>query len=119
MGLLSEHIRRNEPQPEAGDYDAKELKTKMDIDFGKAQQRFPEIDEDELFDKDKEGDVLLLEPEKPQKRLPNVIFEKQVGRNDNEKYVDADNELEEVAITDPVELDKIKKRAPTLVNMEK
>lgn len=119
MNLLSEHIRRNQPQPEAGDYDAKELRTQLEYDFGKAPSRFPEVDADELFDHDKEGDVLLLEPEKPQRRLPTVRFDKQVGRTDGDKYVDADNELEEVALTDPVELDKVKKRAPNFVNMLK
>jgi len=72
MNLLSEHIKRNAPAPEAGDYDARELKTKLDIDFAKAEPRFPEVDLDELVDQDKEGDVLLLEPNKQEKKMPNL-----------------------------------------------
>jgi hypothetical protein len=120
MNLLSEHIRRLDRAPEAGEYDPHQIETKLEVDFSKAQPRFPEVDLDELVDMDKEGDVLILDPEKPQKRLPQVNFDKQIGRTDNEKYVDADNELEEVIITDPINLDMVKKRAVMGgINMDK
>ena len=65
MDLLGEHIRRQEKQPAVGDYNPHVKETKMDIDFSKAPERFPLVDPDELVDENKEGDVLLLEPEKP------------------------------------------------------
>lgn len=35
-------------------------------------------------DRDKEGDVLILSPRRPEKRLADISFGKQIGRNDNE-----------------------------------
>jgi hypothetical protein len=74
--LLEEHIKRtNKKVPEAGDYEpyVKE-EPKNIIDFNKMQARdYPSKD---LMEDDMEGDVLILNPEKFGKHLPDIKFEK-------------------------------------------
>lgn len=67
--------------PEHGDYEKPHTENKIqgvNIDFDKQVGREePKLDGDE---DDHEGDVLVLDPEKLQKRLPDIKFEKQLGR---------------------------------------
>ena len=36
-----------------------------------------------MKDQDIEGDVLVLDPDKPKKRLPDYQFDKQIGRGED------------------------------------
>jgi len=74
-------------------------------------------DEDLLADeKDMDGDVLVLDPEKIGKRLPNFQFEKQIGRPDLEE--NKDYETDEQLILEP-NIDVIRKRQPTAPDFDK
>ena len=72
-------------------------------------------DKDEIDDDDLEGDVLILDPEKLQKRLPNLKFENYLGRPEPTKI---DDEYDEQLILEP-DINVIKKRAPTAPNFDK
>ena len=76
------------------------------------------MDQDFLDDQDLEGDVLLLDPDKPGKRVVgNIGFERQIGRGDDRPdLADADNHAE--LVIEP-NIDVIRKRVPFLANFEK
>ena len=62
---------------------------------------------------DKDGDVLILDPEKPGKRLPDIIFDKQIGRKEEFKAED-DIAGKEELILEP-NIDVIRRRQTYLV----
>jgi len=59
-----------------------------------------------IDDEDLEGDVLILDPEKLGKRLPNLKFEKMLGRSDLNPIKEDD---QEELILEPL-IDLIKKK---------
>lgn len=61
-----------------------------------------------------EGDILILDPEKLGKRLPQIDFKKMIGRDDLYKI---DEEAEELILAPDIDL--IKKRIPIFVDMAK
>lgn len=79
--MLVEHIKRKEKRPAVGTYDPVSPKVNIEVDFSKAQGR--EIPNYDLIDdQDIEGDVLILDPDKNKKRLPDIKFDKQTGRTE-------------------------------------
>ena len=79
--MLEAHIKRkNNRRPEHADYDPykKEEEPKGMIELDRMVGRFEDLEADEI--EDLEGDVLILDPEKLQKRLPNIKFDMQLGR---------------------------------------
>lgn len=52
-----------------------------------------------------EGDVLILDPEKLQKRLPDIKFERQLGREEQE-LDEQDDKEGDVLDLEPRKLDK-------------
>jgi len=56
------------------------METKIEVDFSKARGREDFMDSEFQNERDKEGDVLILSPKKPEKKLPDIIFDKQIGR---------------------------------------
>ena len=87
--MLEAHIkRRNKRRPEHGDYEVERPKEIQDIiGFDKMVGR---DDGKEVDDQDDlEGDVLILDPDKLQKRLPNLKFDNQLGRPEPTK-IDAE-----------------------------
>jgi len=76
--LLEEHIKRRDRRPEHGEYEnpfGPEEKIKGP-DFSKGLPDLFDLTQDE----DIEGDILILDPMKLGKRLPNIKFEKMLGR---------------------------------------
>ena len=74
--MLEAHIKRkNNRRPEHADYDPykKKEEVKGMVDLDRMLGRFEEKPLDEVDDL--EGDVLVLDPEKLQKRLPNIKFD--------------------------------------------
>lgn len=72
--------------------------------------RYPqEIEEDDI-----EGDVLILDPEKLGKRIPAVLFDKQLGRYTGLDTIKEEDEL----IIDP-NIDAVRKRQPVFVDIGK
>jgi len=61
-----------------------------------------------LDDRDIDGDVLILEPQKPGKRLPNFKFDKYTGREE-EKVMTEDINNQEQLLTEP-NVDFVRKR---------
>ncbi len=92
--------------PEHGDYEKPHKDNEIEgafVDFakqvGREEPRDPE-DSDE-----QEGDILILDPEKLQKRLPDIKFERQLGREERE--VDEDDDREgDVLDLEPRRLEK-------------
>lgn len=82
------------------------------LDFGKMLPR-PFL-EDNLIEDDKEGDILILDPEKLGKRLPDINFDKMRGREELNPIKEVDEEL----ILEPV-LDLVRKRQPFFANFDK
>lgn len=107
LKLLQLYIDRvNNKKPEPGQYNVKlPEKHLRDIDFDKMQSREAWLDED-LDEKDIEGDVLVLDPTLPPEHVPGPDFAKQVGRP--EELIDSDGEPDEIII-DP-KLDLVRKR---------
>ena len=62
---------------------------------------------------DKDGDVLILDPQRPGKRLPDIIFDKQIGRKEEMK-VDDDIAGKDELILEP-NIDVIRRRRTYLV----
>lgn len=113
IDLLLEHKNRQVKIPPVGAYDPTSPKTQLEHDFSKAQGRFAEAVEDIIgLDVDKEGDVLVLSPKKPEKHFPDIKFDKQLGRRDNEHGLDLD--VNEELIIEP-NLDAIRRKKPFLV----
>ena len=83
--LLEEHIKRiNERRPEHGDYEQPFKKNEIEgayIDFDRQAGRDEKVIDS---DSDQEGDVLILDPDKLQQKLPDIKFEKQLGRPEQE-----------------------------------
>mmetsp|Transcript_1685 Transcript_1685/g.2334 ORF Transcript_1685/g.2334 Transcript_1685/m.2334 type:complete len:405 (+) Transcript_1685:613-1827(+) len=105
--LLEEHIKRKqERRPEHGDY-AKPYKENevpgVNVDFSKQVGREEPRDIDD--EDDKEGDVLVLDPEKLQKHLPDIKFEKMMGREVRELDEQDDREGD-VLVLEPRRPDK-------------
>ena len=72
--LLEWYISKmNNRRPEAGDYDKPEEEIRDAVNIAKMVGR-PDPKEDDSDDQ--EGDVLILDPEKPQKRLADIKFDK-------------------------------------------
>jgi hypothetical protein len=63
---------------------------------------------------EQEGDILILDPAKLGKRLPQIDFNKMIGREELHKI---DEEREELII-EP-DIDVIRKRKPMFVDMAK
>jgi len=93
LELLTEHIKRHDKRPAVGHYDPERPETKIEYDFGKLIPREPYVDpvsltliylyQDFMDDEDKEGDVLVLEPDKPKPRLGDYKFDKMVTHSFN------------------------------------
>lgn len=66
------------------------------------------VDPEYLKEQDIEGDVLILDPEKPKPHLPNIDFNKQRPREE-EKYDSEDVNLHSELILEP-NIDVIRKR---------
>ena len=116
--LLEEHIKRKtERRPEAGDYP---LPLGMGdtlvggTDFDKMLPRFT----DDLLDDtaDREGDVLILDPHKLGKHLPEINFDKQLGRP--LAPIQEEDDYREELVLNPTD-DLIKKRLVNFVDFSK
>ena len=83
------------------------------MDFSKAPARWDPTKEEFEKEMDKDGDVLILDPLKPGKRLPEIIFDKQLGRKEDFKAED-DIAGKEELILEP-NIDAIRKRHTYLV----
>jgi hypothetical protein len=104
-------IKGDKPVPPVGTYDPEPVKeTTPAYDFGKRVGR-----EEDNFDEDdvQEGDVLVLEPDKPRKVPVLVNMEKATGRPEP-----VEDEYKEELILEP-KLDFVKPKVPSLVNMAK
>jgi hypothetical protein len=100
--------------PSVGSYDPDPVTERVPAyDFAKGTSRDPDYLQD-LQDEDQEGDVLVLDPHKPQKVLMMVNMEKTTGRDETQDESEYKSEL----ILQP-NIDIIKKRVPVLVNMQK
>lgn len=110
--LLVEHLKRADKVPAVGQYDPRSPKTQIDHDFSKVTGRVDEAKEAFEREQDLEGDVLLLDPQKPGKRLPDIKFEKQIGRPEDFKLEDF-GQGEELIIEPNIEA--IRKKQPYLV----
>ena len=97
-------------------YNPQEKDTKIAYEFGKREDRFKFVDEDFEEDFEKEGDVIMLNPEKPKKRLAGFDMEKMIGRGDDMRLLDED--VDDDLILDDNQ-DLVKKRKFTFVNMDK
>ena len=85
LHLLEEHLKRNERRPEHGEYEKpygpeKEVKVPI-FDTQSGRYDF----EDDRLEMEKEGDILILDPAKLGKRLPQIDFRKMIGREDLHK----------------------------------
>ncbi len=70
-------------------------------------------------ERDKDGDVLILSPKKPERRLPDFMFEKQIGRNDNDMSKHEDILPRDELVIEP-NIDAIRKKKPyTVVDFNK
>lgn len=115
FNLLVEHNKRQEKRPVVGQYDPKSQDTQIEVDFSKAQGRGKdEMQEDLERNMDKEGDVLILDPEKPKKRLPDIIFDRYTGRTTNDEGLQDEFLQKEELIIEP-NIDYIKKKKQFLV----
>ena len=102
--MLEEHIQRtHNRRPEAGDYDRPEEQIPGGLDFDKMMPR-PFLVED-VIDQELEGDILILDPDKLGKRLPDINFDKMRGREDLNVIKEVDEEL----ILEPL-FDLVKKK---------
>ena len=108
-----EHIKRQDKIPAVGTYDPQSPKTQIEIDFSKAPARWDPIKEEWEREMDKDGDVLILDPQRPGKRLPDIIFDKQIGRKEEMK-VDDDIAGKDELILEP-NIDVIRRRRTYLV----
>ena len=93
-------------KPEHGDYDYPHKENEIkgaNIELSKMVGRdaIEELDSEE----EKEGDMLILDPEKPGRRLQNIQFEKQLGRPDNDPHEEDDIEGD-VLDLEPRQLEK-------------
>lgn len=74
--MLEAHIKRkNNRRPEHADYEPYKEKDEAKglVELDRMLGRFEELPPDEV--EDLEGDVLVLDPDKLQKRLPNIKFD--------------------------------------------
>lgn len=107
--------------PEHGDYEQPFMPEKPQdvIGFDKMLGRNGKSDPDDPSeylkeDIDQEGDVLILDPEKLGKRLPNIQFEKMLGRPEPKGPSETEDEL----ILD-VNIDAIRPRIPGAPDFDK
>lgn len=72
LDLLHAYLARiNHKRPAVGQYDARPIEKHLpEIDFDKMQSRAQYYDEDFEAERDKEGDVLILDPHRPQEHVP-------------------------------------------------
>lgn len=70
--------------------------------------------QEDVVEEELEGDILILDPEKLGKRLPDIKFDKMRGRDDLEIVKEVDEEL----ILEPL-LDLVKKKQPFFANFDK
>ena len=75
------------------------------------------MDPEFMKEQDLEGDVLILDPNKPGKRLPEIRFERQIGREEEKIQLEDANNHEEL-IVEP-NIDVIRKRKIFLVDFDK
>lgn len=102
---------RNYQEADMNSYNPFERDTRLGPDFSKAEDRFPY--EPEGLEYEKEGDVLVLDGEKPKKKIPGFDFEKQRGRFDD--LLLDDQMQEDQLVIDPEKPKKI----VNFVNMDK
>ena len=116
QALLEAHIKRKqERRPEHGDYAKPYTENEIEgayVDFSKQAGREETRDTDDTDDQ--EGDVLILDPEKLQKHLPDIKFEKQLGRP--EKEIDELDDKEGDVLD--LEPEKLAKKLPD-INFDK
>lgn len=109
-----EFKQRHNKVPDIYSYDYQEKDTKIPFDFGKLVPRVKYEDSALLLEFDKEGEVLILDPDKPKKRIPGFEFAKMKDRFQPDGLLEEDHKL----ILDPS--DKLTKKRPiTLVNIDK
>jgi hypothetical protein len=114
---LEELKARHEKAPDIYTYSPKEKDTKLLFDFGLREGRYKYEDKDLLDEFDQAGDVLILDGDKPRKRIPGFEYAKMKDRFPDDLLAD-DNYQDKQLILDPS--DKLtKKRAFTLVNIDK
>ena len=114
---LDEFKLRHEKKPDIYSYDYEQPDTKIHYDFGKLQPRFKYEDPDLAIELDNAGDVLILDGDKPKKRVPGFDIQKMQGRFNDDILVD-DAKDDQVLDLNP-KYDLVKKRPITLVDMEK
>ena len=68
-------------KPDMNTYNPTEKETKIPFEFGKREDWFPF--EDHGMDYEQEGDVLVLDGDKPSKRVPGFDLSKMKGRFDD------------------------------------
>eukprot|EP00347_Sterkiella_histriomuscorum_P001067 403373456 len=115
--MIVERLKRQEKRPAVGQYDPERPETKIEVDFSKAQGRDPYVDPDYLLERDIEGDVLILDPQKPLPHLPDINFDKQLGREE-EKFDSEDINMHQELILEP-NIDAIRKKKQFYVDFDK
>lgn len=103
--MKEDYEYRHPDKPDPTSYNPFVKETKLPFDFGKREGRYKF--ESEEFEFEKEGDVLLIDPDKPKPHLPGVDFEKMKGRFDDLKL--DDQELNDHLVLNP-DKDAVKKR---------
>ncbi|KAL4460483.1 hypothetical protein ABPG74_000234 [Tetrahymena malaccensis] len=117
MRIMREYYDKQNKIPHLGEYE---------VDYRQVDRHIPGIDIDKMPDKDTgpivkpEGDVdgdnlILNNVERPTKKLPDIKFDKMVGRPEK----DEDNVHYEEEIKLDVNIAPIKPKVPVLVNMKK
>lgn len=107
FNMLVEHNRRQEKRPPVGLYSPRDPFDKpIEVDFSKARGRF---EADLGLDEDREGDVLVLSPRRPEKKLADIIFDKQTWRPELKT-----DEMQDELILEP-NLEVVRKKQAYLV----
>ena len=114
--ILTDYLNMNRRVPDVGYYEP--IFSLLDEgvavpDFGRYLDRPKPMTKDELMNIDIDGDNLILDPAKPQKRIGDIDFGKQTGRPQ-----DAPADLDDMNIVEP-NYDPIKPKVKVLVNMDR
>lgn len=114
LSRINMKLRGEWNTPTVGSYDPDPIAARVPAyDFGKATSRDPTYSED-IQDEDKEGDILILNPEKKYKVPMLVNMDKSTGRETEENEGEYETEL----LLNP-KFEVIQKKVPMFVNMGK
>jgi hypothetical protein len=114
LARINLKLRGEWNNPTVGSYDPDPITTRVPAyDFGKVTSRDPTYSED-IQDDDKEGDILILNPEKKYKVPMLVNMEKSTGRD----TIENEDEYETELLLDP-KFEVLQKKVPMFVNMGK